>query len=90
MPRPRKVPNEAIVDAILALQEDGIEFGSPYLGEQVGLSRPTINRRLREMDEQNWLRVKQYRDDTGHRRYTIRVLAKGRKVAERYRREAVA
>lgn len=90
MPRPRKVDNAAILDAIVRLTDDGTQFNSTDLGDAVGLSRPTVNRRLKEMDEQNLLRVKPFRDDNGHRRYAVKVLARGRKVAERYRRDSAA
>lgn len=83
MPRPRKVENDEILVIIKRLVDENAEFSSEYLGAQVGLSRPTINRRLREMDEKNLIRVKHHRDNNGHRRYTVKVLAKGRKRLER-------
>lgn len=83
MPRPRKVSNATIMEAILRFTEQGVDFSSEILGEQVGVSRPTINRRLKEMDEKGWLRVKPYRDEFGHRRYAVKVLARGRKAANR-------
>lgn len=83
MPRPRKVDNDEILTLVHQLVEKGAEFSSQELGDSVGLSRPTINRRLREMNEQNLLRVKPYRDKNGHRRYTVKILARGRKRLER-------
>lgn len=90
MPRPRKIQNEVVLDAILQFLDDEADFNSTDVGEKVGLSRPTVNRRLKEMDEANWLRVRPYRDGNGHRRYTVRVLAKGKKAVERYQKAQVA
>lgn len=90
MPRPRKVSNEVVLGTIMQFLDDEVEFNSADVGEKIGLSRPTVNRRLREMDDANWLRVKPYRDDNGHRRYNVRVLAKGRKAVERYRKAQAA
>lgn len=90
MPRPRKVPNEVVLGTIIQLIDDGTEFNSSEVGAKIGLSRPTVNRRLKEMDDADWLRVKPYRDDSGHRRYTVRVLAKGRKALERYEKAQAA
>lgn len=90
MPRPRKIQNEELLSAIMELNEADADYSSEEIGEKVGLSRPTVNRRLKEMDEEDWIRVKPFRDDNGHRRYTIRVLAKGRKKAEGWRKKANA
>lgn len=86
MPRPRKIANEEILSVIMALNEQDADYSSQSIGDQVGLSRPTINRRLQEMDEDDWVRVQPFRDGNGHRRYTVRVLAKGRKKVERYQK----
>ena len=88
MPRPRKVQNEAILDVIDSLNGNQEQYSSPDIGKALGLSRPTVNRRLQEMDGENWIRVKRFRDDMGHRRYTVRILAKGRRKLERFRANA--
>lgn len=79
MPRPRKVTNEQLLAVIIELNESESEYSSESIGAQIDLSRPTVNRRLKEMDAEDWIRVSPYRDDFGHRRYTVRVLAKGRR-----------
>lgn len=88
MPRPRKVTNEEILGVIMALNEKDADYSSETIGEEIGLSRPTVNRRLKEMDQDDWIRVKPFRDENGHRRYTVRVLAKGRKKVERHEKAA--
>lgn len=88
MPRPRTVTNEQVLSVVMALNESDADYSSQTIGEQVGLSRPTVNRRLKEMDQEDWLRIKPFRDENGHRRYTVRVLAKGRKKVERWRRDS--
>jgi DNA-binding MarR family transcriptional regulator len=79
MARPRTVSYEDILVAILGLNEQHFSFPSELLGQAVGASRPTINRRLKEMDAQDLIRLKPFRDEAGHRRYTVSVLSKGRK-----------
>lgn len=90
MPRPRKVPNEVVLEAIIELVDAEVAFSSEELGKKIDLSRPTVNRRLKELDEDNLIRVSPYRDENGHRRYSVRVLAKGRKHLERYQRNSAA
>lgn len=87
MPRPRKVTNEQLLAVIIELNENDSEYSSESIGAQVDLSRPTVNRRLKEMDAEDWIRVAPYRDDFGHRRYTVRVLAKGRRKVESWKKK---
>lgn len=87
MPRPRKVSNEAILAIIMELNESDADYSSESIGEQLDLSRPTVNRRIKEMDGDDWIRVAPFRDDFGHRRYTVKVLAKGRKKVESFKKK---
>lgn len=87
MPRPRKVTNEQLLALVMELNEDDADYSSERIGEQLGVSRPTVNRRLQEMSDDDWVRVAPFRDEYGHRRYTVRVLAKGRKKVESWQKK---
>lgn len=87
MPRPRKVSNEELLAVVMELNESDADYSSESIGDRLSLSRPTVNRRLKEMDGEDWIRVTSFRDDFGHRRYTVRVLAKGRKKVESWQKK---
>ena len=82
MVRPRTVSNEEVLQGIVYLQDElDLEyFTSERLGEEVRLSRPTVNRRIKELEALGWIRVKRYRNQKGHWRYQVRVMSKGRKA----------
>jgi Mn-dependent DtxR family transcriptional regulator len=73
--RPRKVTNEEVLDAIQELHKEGFEsFNSSELGDRIGLSRPSVNRRLTELAEKGLIHWSKFRNAYGHRRYTVSIL----------------